>query len=115
MSRAELERLLEAVAAPLADEGLATARDSAGGAVTWSREGVAIAVLGDAGVELRLEPRIAAAAARTPDTAPSERGPEWVRFNPRTFDPHAIDRLDAWFRLAARRASEGPVGGARPS
>ena len=50
--------------------------------------------------------QIAAAAARTPDTAPSPRGPDWVRFNPRELDPHALDRLGAWLELAYRRAGE---------
>ena len=71
---------------------------------TWSRSGVAFAVLGPTGIEIRLEPAIAAAATRTPDTAPSPRGREWVRFNPRELDAHAVDRLHAWLALAARRA-----------
>ena len=62
-------------------------------------------MLGPDGIELRLEPAIAAAAARTPDAAPSPRGPEWVRFNPRELDGHATDRLTAWFDLAYRRAA----------
>jgi hypothetical protein len=62
-------------------------------------------VLGTDGIELRLEPAIAAAAARTPDAAPSPRGPEWVRFNPHELDGHAADRLTAWFDLAYRRAA----------
>jgi hypothetical protein len=61
-------------------------------------------VLGPTGIELRLDPAIAAAATRTPDTAPSPRGNEWVRFNPRGLDAHAEDRLRAWFELAYRRA-----------
>ncbi|MBI3751644.1 MAG: hypothetical protein HY263_08335 [Chloroflexi bacterium] len=57
-------------------------------------------------MELRLDPAIARAATRTPDTAPSDRGPEWVRFAPRELDDHAVDRLEAWFAFARRRASE---------
>lgn len=71
---------------------------------TWARGGVAFAVLGPTGVEIRLDPAIAAAATRTPDTAPSPRGKDWVRFNPRELDGHAVDRLEAWFDLAYRRA-----------
>lgn len=61
-------------------------------------------MLGPDGAELRLDPAIAAAATRTPDTGPSPRGAEWVRFNPRELDGHAVDRLTAWFDLAYRRA-----------
>jgi hypothetical protein len=72
---------------------------------TWTCNGRPFAVLGPDGIELRLDPAIAAAATRTPDTAPSPRGSEWVRFNPRELDGHAVDRLTAWFDLAYRRAS----------
>jgi hypothetical protein len=54
--------------------------------------------------EFRLDPAIALAARRTPDTAASERGPEWVRFAPIVLDPHAADRAAAWLGSAARRA-----------
>jgi hypothetical protein len=76
------------------------------GAMTWSFRGDPFAVLGPTGIELRLDPAIAAAATRTPDTAPSPRGPEWVRFSPRELDGHAVDRLEAWFELAYRRAAK---------
>lgn len=75
------------------------------GATTWSHRGKPFAVLGPTGIEIRLDPAIAAAATRTPDTAPSPRGPEWVRFSPRELDGHAVDRLEAWFELAYRRAA----------
>ena len=74
-------------------------------ATTWSRDGTPFAVLGPTGIEIRLDPAIAAAASRTPDTAPSPRGKEWVRFNPRDQDGHAVDRVEAWLELAYRRAS----------
>ena len=76
-----------------------------GASTTWSRSGQVFGVLGPDGIELRLEPAIAAAAARTPDAAPSPRGPEWVRFNPRELDGHATDRLSAWFDFAYRHAA----------
>ncbi len=79
---------------------------SAEGVVTWSRGGAPFAALGPDGIEIRLDPPIAAAAARTPDTAPSPRGPEWIRFSPRELDDHAVDRLEAWLELAYRRAGE---------
>jgi hypothetical protein len=72
----------------------------------WSRGSVEFAIVGPFGVEIRLDRDIAAAAIRTPDTASSPRGPEWVRFNPRELDAHALDRLEAWLELAHRRAGE---------
>jgi hypothetical protein len=79
---------------------------STDGAVTWTRGGREFASLRAGGVEIRLDPAVAAAAARTPDTAPSRRGPGWIRFSPRDLDPHAVDRLRAWLELAYRRARE---------
>jgi len=78
---------------------------STDGVVTWTRGDTAFAVLGSEGIELRLDRPIAAAATRTPDTGPSRRGPEWIRFNPHDLDSHAIDRLTAWLELAYRRAA----------
>ena len=56
-------------------------------------------------VELRLGDEIAEAALRTPDTGPSSRGPEWVRFAPARWDELAFDRVEAWFRVAWRSAA----------
>jgi 2,4-dienoyl-CoA reductase-like NADH-dependent reductase (Old Yellow Enzyme family) len=95
-----LESLLAAAAADL--EGIEARQE--GPATTWSRSGRVFAVLEGDAVELRLDEAVAAAATRTPDTRTSSRGPEWVRFSPKTLDDHAIDRLEAWFALAARRA-----------
>jgi hypothetical protein len=77
----------------------------ADGVMTWSIKGHAFAALGPFGIEIRLDKAIAGAAARTPDTAPSPRGPEWIRFNPHEMDGHAADRLRAWLELAYRRAA----------
>lgn len=79
---------------------------SVDGVVTWARADVPFAALGQTGIEIRLDRAIAAAATRTPDTAPSSRGADWIRFNPRELDGHAIDRLRAWLELAYRRAGE---------
>jgi hypothetical protein len=76
------------------------------GEVTWTRAERPFAALGRDGIEVRLDRAVAAAATRTPDTAPSPRGPEWIRFNPRELDGHALDRLRAWLELAYRRAGE---------
>ena len=79
---------------------------SVDGVVTWSRLGTAFAALGPNGIEIHLDRPIAAAASRTPDTAPSTRGVEWIRFNPQELDGHALDRLRAWLELGYRRAGE---------
>jgi len=47
----------------------------------------------------------ARAALRTPDTTPSQRGPEWVSFSPEALDDQAVDRAEAWFLSAHRLAS----------
>lgn len=86
--------------------GAAVTSEPDGEAITWSAAGRLFAALTDDAVELRLDPAIARAATRTPDTSPSDRGPEWVRFAPRELDDHAIDRLEAWFAFARRRAAE---------
>lgn len=105
-----LSQLVREIAAELPDT-LASAGPGAPGAghagatTTWSRHGTSFAVVGPTGIEIRLDPAIAAAAARTPDTAPSPRGKEWVRFSPRDLDAHAVDRLRAWLELAHRRTA----------
>ena len=72
----------------------------------YSRSGAIFAVNPSANViELRLGPEIAEAAQRTPDTSPSSRGEAWIRFEPRAWDDHARDRLDAWFRVAWKLAA----------
>ena len=97
-----LRHLVESLAAasPLAR------RTEANGLITWSIGPNAFAVLSTDAVELRLDRPVAHAATRTPDTAPSHRGEEWVRFAPHELDGHAVDRLEAWFALARRRAAE---------
>ena len=95
-----LERLVAEMVATLPE--VTSAPGGAGRA--WSRGSVEFAVVGPFGAEIRLDRQVAAAAVRTPDTAPSPRGPEWVRFNPRELDAHALDRLQAWLELAHRRA-----------
>lgn len=94
-------QLVSELATDLAD----THATTEGASTTWSRSGRTFGVLGPDGIELRLEPAIAAAAARTPDAAPSPRGPQWVRFNPRELDGNATDRLTAWFDFAYRHAA----------
>lgn len=75
----------------------------------YARNGVAFANrTAEEVIELRVGSDVAEAAQRTADTGPSTRGEDWVRFAPRTWDDHARDRLQAWFRVAWR------VAGGRP-
>ena len=99
-----LRDVLEATAS---DKDDLTSMSSLDGGVTWSRGADVFASLGPDGssAEFRLDPAIAVAALRTPDTGPSQRGPGWVRFHPVTLDGHAVDRATAWFLSAYRRAS----------
>ena len=78
-------------------------RPTAGGR-EWSIGGIVFAAADPEGAEFRLSRPVAAAALRTPDTAPSRRGPDWVAFRPALLDRHAIDRAEAWLTSAWRRA-----------
>jgi hypothetical protein len=77
------------------------------GEVTWSTDGRPFAALSADGstAEFGLVPAVAAAAAHTPDTTPSDRGPGWVRFRPADLDDHGRDRARAWFESAYRRVA----------
>lgn len=92
-----------------AAEGLAgvSATIEAAGGVLWDRAGRAFAAAGvdGASAEFHLDPAVAGAALRTPDTGPSRRGSDWIRFAPAELDDHAIDRAEAWFGSAWRRAA----------
>jgi hypothetical protein len=91
-----------------ADELESAERVTSPGGVEWRRGGRPFAEESGTGVEFRLDPPIAAAALRTPDTSVSARGPEWVAFAPGELDPHAVDRARAWFAAAWRRAEAPP-------
>lgn len=97
-----LGELLAAVAGDFDDVMAAPTPE---GGVTWSRGADVFAALGAEGglAEFRLDPAIAAAAMRTPDTGSSQRGQGWVRFQPAALDGHAVDRATAWFISACRR------------
>ena len=79
------------------------------GDIVLMRGGKAFAAFAPDGAsaEFLLDPKVAPAAARTPDTRPSERGPGWVRFTPSVLDPHAVDRATAWLMSAHRRLPPG--------
>lgn len=98
-----LDELLATVATDFDD---VTPSRTTDGVVAWSRGATVFAVVerGGAAAEFRLHPAIAAAAIRTPDTAPSPRGQGWVRFRPASLDGHAVDRATAWFISAYRRS-----------
>jgi hypothetical protein len=97
-----LREVLEAAALGLDDVSAAT--DEVG-ALTWSRRGRAFAALSAEGsvASFGLDPAVAAAAIRTPDTTDSPRGAGWVDFAPVQLDDHAADRAEAWFKPAHRR------------
>jgi len=97
-----LRELLEAAALGLDDTS--SSSDDVG-AITWSRRGRAFAALSADGsvASFALDPAVAAAAIRTPDTTDSPRGAGWVDFAPDDLDDHAADRAEAWFESAHRR------------
>jgi hypothetical protein len=96
---------LAEVLAEVADDEDEVTMTADGSEVSYAAAGVVFAVADGAdAAEFRLDRLVAAAAQRTPDTSPSARGPEWVRFAPPDVDDHAIDRTVAWFGSAARRA-----------
>ena len=96
------EILLEAAEAA----GLLAVTDPSG-ARTWSVGATTVATLDPTGTvaAFRLDPTLAAAARRTPDTAASDLGGAWVVFAPALVDGHAADRAAAWLAAAARRAA----------
>ena len=96
--------LAEILAAAAEDlPGVTVESDQA--ATTWSAAGHAFAVLSGEWAEFHLAAPIARAALRTPDAAASPRGPDWVSFAPAVLDDSAIDRAEAWFLSAHRRAT----------
>ena len=95
----------ELLLAAAAEDGVDVAAVPAGGtAFAVGTTTVATVSADGSTAEFRLDPAVALAAQRTPDTSSSERGPDWVRFSPATLDPHAADRAVAWLGSAARRA-----------
>ena len=73
----------------------------------WSARSVLFATLDGGMAEFRLDPLVARAALRTPDTSPSTRGEEWLAFAPSVLDDGAVDRAEAWFLSAHRHALKG--------
>jgi hypothetical protein len=77
---------------------------------TWAAGPAVFATLTGDRAEFRLDPLVAAAALRTPDTASSPRGPDWIVFVPAILDDHGVDRAEAWFLSAHRRATASRTG-----
>jgi hypothetical protein len=100
------ETLDERVEAVIEDlDGVTRQRD--GESVAYAAGGRVFAVLMGDLLEVALDPAVATAALRTPDTLPSSRGKGWIAFTPGAIDRFALDRADAWVRLAHRRATGG--------
>ena len=94
-----------------ASEGLmGVSRADAPDGTTWSVSGSPFARLAPsaASAEFRLDPPVVTAALRTPGTAPSGRGRDWVQFAPGMLDDEAVDRAEAWFLSAHRRTAKRP-------
>lgn len=94
---------LAEVLAAAAEDLVGVAAASSADATSWSVGPTPFAVLTGGRAEFRLDPLVVAAALRTPDTAPSPRGRDWVSFAPAVLDDGAIDRAEAWFLSAHRR------------
>lgn len=92
--------LIEATSADLE----AVDRQAVDGGVEWSTGGIVFAAVSGDRAEFRLARPVVVAALRTPDTTASDRGPDWVAFEPQELDGHAVDRAAAWLASAWRRA-----------
>ena len=103
VSDLSLAEILAAAAEEL--EGITVGDDA--GLTTWSAAGGPFATIAGERAEFRLDPLVVRAALRTPDTAPSPRGPDWVSFAPALLDDPAVDRAEAWF-LSAHRLATAP-------
>ena len=98
--------IADTLAAAAPGEPAVTAQPSADGGVEYVVVGRPFAALeaGGQAASFRLSSAVAAAAVRTPDVVPSGRGAGWVTIRPSELDPHAIDRMNAWFDSARRLA-----------
>ena len=95
---------LERFLVDLATDAGVDAPRPAGPATEFARRSRLFAVAAGNAAEFRLDAEIADAALRTPSTAPSTRGPDWVRLvvsQPTSTD---FDRARAWFLSASRNA-----------
>jgi hypothetical protein len=95
----------------LADELDGVERREVGKAVEYDRAGVVFAAQEASRLSFKLRAEIVAAALRTPSTAHSARGPEWVTLTPAMTDSFTLDRATAWFETAWRLAGESSDAG----
>ncbi len=101
-------RLEQSLGKLLSEAGDVTQQGEQPVPIEYARRGAVFAARPVLGViELRLGDEIGEAAMRTPSTGPSGRGADWIRFAPPDWDEHAVDRLEAWFRVAWRFADHG--------
>jgi hypothetical protein len=98
---------LAEILAAAAEEVDGVAADVDAEVTIWSAAGRPFATLAGDRAEFHLDPLVVRAALRTPDTAPSPRGPEWISFAPEMLDDPAVDRAEAWF-LSAHRLATAP-------
>jgi hypothetical protein len=96
---------LEGFLAAVAEEVGATTRPATGGGTEFIRAKRTLAYAHGDVAEFWLDPEIAEAAIRTPDTSSSTRGPAWVRLAPAEPKPMDLDRARAWFLSAWRDAT----------
>jgi hypothetical protein len=97
---ASIEQFLAGVAA----EAGADAPRRSGSKVEFERAGRVFASASGDAAEFRLDPEIAEAALRTPSTAASDRGQDWVLLAPGEVTDMDLDRARAWFLSAWRLA-----------
>ncbi len=98
---------LAAAIEPVAETLTGIERRTAARATEYLRRGVPFALVDGQTASFRLRSDIAAAALRTPDTARSTRGSDWISLQPAALDQFALDRARAWFESAWRLAGEG--------
>jgi hypothetical protein len=103
MTEPEPTSLATIVEAAAAELEAAERRPTADGA-EWTIGGVTFAAITPDQVEFRLARPVVEAALRTPGTARSERGADWIALRPNELDQHAIDRATSWLASAWRRA-----------
>ena len=112
--KASTESPAEAVE-QLAGELEGVRRREMGKTVEFDRAGVVCATRESGRLSFRLRAEIAEVALRTPETATSARGAEWVVLAATGTDAFAVDRAAAWFESAWRLAGELPPPGGVPN
>ncbi len=104
LAAADTDETLDERVGTVIEELADVTRTSEGSVDRLAIDGRVFAVLGTDLLEVALDAAIARAALATPDTRPSPRGAGWIAFTPATTDRFALDRAEAWVRLAYRRA-----------